>query len=67
MSLTLAAAAHWNGPRVFTEPRPEPDQRDRIVKALGPLGERSSRVDGETLCRVIVHFPFGQATPQSTQ
>jgi len=73
MSLTLAAAAaHWNGPRVVTEPRPEPDQRDRIVKALGPLGERSSGVDGETLCRYYTYLsaklslPFSVHYPEPT-
>jgi len=72
MSLTVAAAAHWNGLRVVTESYPKPSQRDRIVEALGPLGEHLPSVDEETLSRyykyltVRLSFPFTAHYPEPT-
>jgi hypothetical protein len=72
MALTVAAAAHWNGPRVVTEPHRKPDQRDRIIEALGPLGECSPSVDDETLCRYYTYLsarlslPFPAHYPEPT-
>ena len=63
MSLTVAGAAHWNGLRVVTESYPKPNQRDRIVEALGLLGERSSGVDGETLCRYHTYLSAKLSSP----
>ena len=33
------ADAHWHGLKVVSESCPKPDQKDRIIEALGPLGE----------------------------
>ena len=63
MSLTVAAAAHWNGLGVVTKSYPKPDQRGRIVEALGPLGGRSRGVDDETLCRYYLYLSAKLSSP----
>jgi len=49
--LATVVDAQWNGLKVVAESRPEPDQRDRIIEALGPLGEHLPSVDQKTLSR----------------
>ena len=70
MLLANVADAHWNGLEVVAESCPEHDRRDRIVVALGPLGEQSPRVDEETLSRYYKYlsaslsFPFAAHYPE---
>ena len=70
--LATIADAHWNGMKVVTESCPEPDQRDRIIEALGPLGEHLPSVDEETLSRYYKYltarlsFPFTAYYPEPT-
>ena len=72
MSLTVAAATHWTGLKIFIGPSSKPDQRDRIVAALGALGNRSPGVDEETLSRYFKYltaslsFPFSAHYPEPT-
>ena len=62
--LATVADAHWNGLTVVAEAHPEHDQRDRIIEALGLLGEHLPRVDEETALQVLqvpdgeIVFPF---------
>ena len=49
--LATVADPHWNGLTVVAESCPEHDRRDRIIEALGPLGEHSPSVDEETHSR----------------
>ena len=62
--LATTPDAHWNGLKAVAESSPEHDQRDRIIEALGPLGEHFPSVDEETLSRYYKHlsarlsFPF---------
>ena len=70
--LATVAEGDWNGLTVVTERQPEPDQRDRIVEALGPLGEHLPSVDEETLSRYYKYltarlsFPFTAHYPEPT-
>jgi hypothetical protein len=70
--LATIADVHWNGLKVITESHPEPDQRDRILEALGPLGGHLPSVDGETLSRYYKYltarlsFPFTAHYPEPT-
>jgi hypothetical protein len=68
--LATFADAHWNGLKVFTEPHREPDQRERILAALGLLGNHLPGVDEETLFRYYKYltarlsFPFTAHYPE---
>jgi len=70
--LTTTADVHWNGLKVVTEPCPELDQRDRILEALGPLGEHLPSLGEETLFRYYEYlsarlsFPFAAHYPEPT-
>ena len=63
MRLATTAVAHWNDLEVITEPCPKPDQRDRIIEALGSVNH-IPRVDEEPLFRYYKYlsehlcFPF---------
>ena len=62
--LDTTADARWSGLKVVAEPHPEPDQRERILAALGLLGEHLPSVDEENLFRYYKYltarlsFPF---------
>jgi len=68
--LATVADARWNDLTVVAESRSEHDRRDRIVVALGPLGEHSPSVDEETLSRYYKYlsarlsFPFAAHYPE---
>ena len=68
--LATTADARWNGLKVFAESPPEPDQRDRIIEALGPLEEHWPSVDEVTLSRYYTYltarlsFPFTAYYPE---
>ena len=68
--LATIADVNWNDLKVVTEPCPEPDQRERILEALWPLGEHLPSVDQETLSRyykyltVRLSFPFAATYPE---
>ena len=72
--LLLAAPVdvNWNDLKVVAESRPEPDQRNRIIMALGPLGEHLPGVNAETLSRYYKYltarllFPFAAHYPEPT-
>jgi hypothetical protein len=70
MLLATVADAHGNDLKVVPESCPEHDRRDRIVVALGPLGEPSPSVDEETLARYYKYlsarmsFPFAAHYPE---
>ena len=70
--LATVADAHWNGLKVVTKSYRKPDQRDRIIEALGPLGEQLPSVDEETLSRYYKYltarlsFPFTACYPEPT-
>ena len=70
--LATIADANWNGVKVVTESCPEPNQRDRILEALGPLGKRLPSVDEETLSRYYKYLtarlslPFPAHYPKPT-
>ena len=70
MLLATVADVHWNGLKVVAESNAKPDQRDRIIEALGPLGEHSPSVDEETLSRYYKYlsarlsFPFTAHYPE---
>jgi hypothetical protein len=63
MLLATAAVAHWNALKVVTEPYPKPDQKHRLIEALGS-GSTIPRVDEELLSRYYeylsehLRFPF---------
>ena len=69
--LAPTADVNWTDLKVVTEPRPEPDQRDRILEALWPLGDHLPGVDQETLSRyykylsVRLSFPFTATYPEA--
>ena len=69
---TPADAHYWNGLKVVAESRPELNQKDRIIEALGPLGEHLPSVDEETLSRYYKYltarlsFPFTAHYPEPT-
>jgi hypothetical protein len=68
--LATFADVHWNDLKVVTEPHSEPDQRDRIIEALGPVGGHLPSVDEETLSRYYefltarLSFPFTAYYPE---
>ena len=68
--LATVADARWNGLTVVAESCPEHDRRDRIIKALGPLGEHQPSVDEETHYRYYEYlsarmsFPFAAHYPE---
>ena len=63
------ADAHWSGLKVVTKPRPEFDQKDRIIEALGS-GDPIPSVDEATLARYYEYlsanlsFPFAAPSPE---
>jgi len=63
MSLTVVADARWNGLRVVLESCPEPDQRDRIIEALGPLAECPPGIDEQTLSRYHTYLSANLSLP----
>ena len=68
--LLLATAPDTQWDDVTTSYR-KPNQRDRIIEALWPLGEHLPRVDEETLSRyyryltVRLSFPFAATYPEA--
>jgi hypothetical protein len=72
MSLTVVADAHWNGLKVVIESGPDADQAERIMEALGPLGERQAGIDEQPLSRYYrylsanLSFPFTAYYPEPT-
>ena len=64
MLLATVADAHRNGITVVQESCPELNQEDRIIEALGLLGEHLPNVDEKTLSRYYTYltarlsFPF---------
>ena len=68
--LATTTDAHLNGLQVVAEPDPKPDQRDRILAALRPLGDHLPSVDEETLARYYTYltarlsFPFTAYYPE---
>ena len=67
--LAAVSDVHWNDLKIVAESHLEPSQRDRIIKALGPLGGNLPSVDEETLSRYYKHltarlsFPFTARYP----
>ncbi len=61
---TTHIEADWHGLTVCDEFQPEEHQKDRIQRALGPLGDRPPSVDEETILRYYrylaanLSFPF---------
>jgi len=72
MQLTTVVDAHRNGIQVVHESCRELNQKDRIVEALGLLGEHLPSVDEETLSRYYTYltarlsFPFTAYYPEPT-
>ena len=72
MPVATVADARWNGLKVVAESCAEHDQRDRILEALGALGEHLPSVDEETLFRYYTYlterlsFPFTAYYPEPT-
>jgi hypothetical protein len=72
MSIIAVPDAQWNGLKLFTESDPKPDQRERIIEALGPFAERRPTVDEQTLSRYYTYLsgklslPFIARYPQPT-
>jgi hypothetical protein len=70
--LTPVADAHCDGVKVVTRSRQRDDQRDRIIEALGPLGDHLAGVDEKTLSRYYryltarLSFPFTAHYPAAT-
>ena len=70
MLLATVADAHWNGLTVVTESNVRHDQGERIIEALGLLGDHSPSVDEETLFRYYKYlsarlsFPFTAHYPE---
>ena len=52
--LAPIAEADWNGLKVVTKSYRKPNQRDRIIEALGPMRQQLPGVNEETLSR---YFP----------
>ena len=69
--LATTADVNWNDLKVVAEPCSRPDQRDRILEALWPLGDHLPSVDQETLSRyykylsVRLSFPFAAIYPEA--
>ena len=72
MLLATVADAHGNGIQVVSESYQELNQEDRIIEALGLLGEHLPSVDEETLSRYYTYltarlsFPFTAYYPEPT-
>ena len=72
MLLATVTDAHWNGLKVVAEANARHDQRDRILEALGPLGEHLPSLGEETLSRYYKYlsaklsFPFAAHYPEPT-
>jgi hypothetical protein len=72
MLLATVVDAHRNGIAVVHESCHELDQKDRIIEALGLLGEHLPSVDEETLARYYTYltarmsFPFTAYYPEPT-
>ncbi|MGD0900991.1 MAG: calcium-binding protein [Thermoguttaceae bacterium] len=70
MLLATVADAHRNDIGVVPESCPKLNQRDRIIEALGPLGEHSPGVAEETLSKyhkyltARLSFPFTAYYPE---
>jgi hypothetical protein len=70
--LATVPDADWHGLKVVTQSYRKPDQRDRIIEALGPLGKHLPAVDEETLSRYYKYlaarllFPFTACYPEPT-
>ena len=70
--LATNAETNWNGIKVVSEPCPVPDQKDRIIEALWPLGDDFPNVNEATLSRyykyltVSLSFPFTACYPKPT-
>ena len=70
--LATVADAHRNGIKVVPESCPKLNQKDRIIEALGLLGEHLPSVDEETLSRYYKYltarlsFPFTVYYPEPT-
>ena len=68
--LATLADVHGNDFQVVPESHSMPDQRDRIIKALGPLEGQVPSVDEETLSRYYKYltarlsFPFTAHYPE---
>ena len=64
--------ALWDGPKVVAKSYRKPNQRDRIIQALGPVRQQLPGVDEETLSRyfryltVTLSFPFTAHYPAPT-
>jgi hypothetical protein len=69
--LATVSDVHWNDLKVVAESCSKPDQRDRILAALGPLGEHCPSVAEETLSRYYKYlmaklsFPFTATYPEA--
>ena len=72
MPLATVADTHWNGLKVVAESWSDHDQRERILEALGRLGEHLPSVDEKTLSRYYKYltprlsFPFTTHYPEPT-
>jgi hypothetical protein len=72
MLLATVADAHRSGIQVVSESYQELNQKDRIIEALGPLGEELPSVSEETLSRYYAYltsrlsFPFTAYYPEPT-
>jgi len=68
--LSATPDLHWKGLNIVAESCPQLNQRDRIIEALGPLGEHFPGVDEETLSRYYKYlsarlsFPFTAHYPE---
>ena len=63
MLLATPIEAAWQDLKVCHEILPEKPQSDRIQAALGPLGDRSVRVDDETILRYYRYLAANLAFP----
>jgi len=72
MLLATVADAHRSGIQVVSESYQELNQKDRIIEALGLLGEQLPSVDEDTLSRYYTYltarlsFPFTAYYPEPT-
>ena len=72
MLLATVADAHRNSIQVVSESYQELNQKDRIIEALGQLGEQLPSVDEDTLSRYYTYltarlsFPFTAYYPEPT-
>jgi len=70
--LATVTNAHWDTLKVVTKSYRKPDQRDRIIEALGPMRKHLPIVDEETLSRYFrylsakLSFPFTAHYPAPT-